>query len=194
LIDRATAHAAGANFQIARTTDGIVLRFPVLRAPAPALGLLAFAALCGLLPALGLSALLPLQADNAAAMVSLALIGGFAAPFVLAGATFALLAVYSLANSLRVDITPRGVQSERRVFGCVTRRGQIARENIASIEPQISARYQNLFSTTPRYALIAKHVAGRDGDVVIAEDVPGHLLMIELRTLACGTLAMTITQ
>jgi len=83
LIDRDRAQAvnqAGTNFHVERTAQGITLNFPVLRARAPALGLLLFAALCGLLPALGLSALLQLGSGNAAAMVSLALIGGLAAP------------------------------------------------------------------------------------------------------------------
>ena len=166
----------------------------MLRAPGAALGLGVFSLLCGLMPALGLSALLPLEGASAAAMLSLALIGGFAAPFILASVVFSLLAIYLLANSLRVDISPDGIRTERRVFGRITRLREIAREDIADIEPRIGARFQNVFSATPRYALIAKHRTehgrGRSNDVVIAEDLTGQALMAELCTLICTALGI----
>ena len=167
-----------------------MLAFPVLRAPHAALGLGAFALLCGLMPALGLSALLPLDAANTAAVLSLALIGGMAAPFILASGVFAWLAVYLLANSLRVEVSASGVQTERRVFGRVTKRCVIARADIADVEPRISARYQNVFSATPRYTLIAKHAVERSKDVVVAEDLAGQPLMIDVRTLVCAALSI----
>ncbi len=125
-----------------RTVGGIALEFPVLRAPGAALGLGAFALLCGLMPAIGLSALLPLDQANASALVSLALIGGFAAPFIMASVVFALLAIYLLANSLHVEISSDGARTRRRVFGCVTQRRFVAAVDIADIEPRIGARYQ----------------------------------------------------
>jgi hypothetical protein len=178
----------GAGFTLTRSAHGITLDFPVLRAPGAAFGLLAFALLCGVMPALGLSALLPLEAGNASAMVSLALIGGFAAPFIIASILFAALSVYLMANALRVDISASGVRNERRIFGWVTQRREIARADIAGVEPRISARYQNVFSTTPRYALIARHVTERSGDAVVAEDLAGQALMIELRAQICSVL------
>jgi len=165
-----------------------VLTFPVLRAPGVALSLAAFALLCGLMPALGLSALLPLETANASAMVSLALIGGFAAPFMLASVVFAALAVYLAANSLRVEIDAAGVRTERRVFGYVTRLRGMARDDIMEIEPRIGARYQNVFSSTPRYALIARHREGASNDMVVAEDLAGQATMQEVRALMCATL------
>jgi hypothetical protein len=187
LIDPARL-AQGAGFHVHRTDEGWIFDFPVLRAPGPAFGLLAFAALCALMPALGLSALLPLESANAAAVVSLALIGGFAAPFILASVVFAGLALYMLANSLRVEIRADRVDAERRLLGYMIRRSSIARADIADIEPRISARFQNLLSATPRYALIAKHTLKRSNDIVIAEDLAGDAIMLELRALACATL------
>lgn len=178
----------GANFRLTRTAHGLILNFPPLRAPGPALGLLAFAALCALMPALGLSALLPLDNTNAAAIVSLALIGGFAAPFIFTSAVFAVLACYMLANSLRVEITVSGITTERRVLGRVTRRSHIARADITEVEPRISARFQNLFGATPRYTLIAHHRESRANDVVIAEDLAGEPVMRDVRALACRAL------
>jgi hypothetical protein len=182
----------GAAFRLTRTAHGITLNFPVLRAPGAALGLMAFALLCGAMPALGLSALLPLEAGNASAMVSLALIGGFAAPFILASVVFGLLAVYLLANDLHVEISAGGVRTTRRVFGRVTRRCEIARAHIAGVEPRIGARYQNVFSATPRYALIATHTTLRGSDVVIAEDVAGHARMIHLRSVICDAIGLPL--
>ena len=186
--------AHGSSFTVRRNSEGITLAFPVLRAPGAAIGLGAFALLCGLMPTLGLSALLPLENANAAALLSLALIGGFAAPFILASMVFTLLAIYLLANSLRVEISTEGVRSERRVFGYITRTSAIEHSEIAEVEPRISARYQNVFSSTPRYALVAKHNTERRKDAVIAEDLPGQALMIEVRTLVCAVLEIEIIQ
>lgn len=177
------ALAQGTGFRARRTGNGIALEFPVLRAPGVALGLAAFALLCGLMPALGLSALLPLESANASAMLSLALIGGFAAPFMLASIVFAVLAIYLLANSLRVDIDADGIRTERCIFGRITSLREIEREDITEVEPRIGARYQNVFSATPRYALIARHREQRSKDVVVAEDLVGQPLMIEVRAL-----------
>ncbi len=177
-----------------RTANGITLAFPMLRAPGAALCLGAFALLCGVMPALGLSALLPLDSSNASAMVSLALIGGFAVPFILASVVFALLAVYLMANSLHVEIDAEGARTVRRVFGLVTRTASISREQIAAVEPRISARYQNVFSSTPRYALVAKHPTARDQNLIVAEDLTGQALMIEVRTLVCATLRIEINE
>jgi hypothetical protein len=184
----ATAHGNG--FFAQRTADGITLEFPVLRAPGAALSLGVFAVLCALMPAIGLSALLPLQTASASAMVSLALIGGFAAPFILAGVVFALLAIYLLSNSLRVFIDAKGVRTERRVFGRLMRVRAITRAQIADIEPRIGARYQNVFSATPRYSLIARHRDGRSGDVVVAETLAGQALMAELHALIVTALGI----
>lgn len=174
-----------------RSADGIVLDFPVLRAPGVSLSLGVFALLCLLMPAAGLSALLPLQSANAMALVTLALVGGLAAPFALAGVVFLALAIYLAANSLHVDIDASGIRTERRVFGQLTRRRDIARDDVATIEPRIGARYQNVFSATPRYALVAHHRDERARDIVIAEDLAGQPLMQEMHQLICAALQMT---
>ena len=192
--EAAAALAQGTGFRAWRTANGVTLEFPVLRAPGVALGLGAFALLCGLMPALGLSALLPLETANASAMVSLALIGGLAAPFMLASAVFAVLAIYLLANSLRVDVSSKGICTERRVFGRIARLRELAREDIAEIEPRIGARYQNVFSATPRYALIACHRSDRGKDVVIAEDLAGQALMAAVRVLICSALRLKTSE
>lgn len=190
MTDSSAALTRIGSLHVLRSGDDIVLYFPVLRAPGIALAQGAFALLCGLMPALGLSALLPLDSGNAAALLSLALIGGFAAPFILASIVFALLAIYLAANALHVEVRAGGIHTERRIFGQVVQRRRIDRADIAGIEPRIGARYQNVFSTVPRYALIAQRrgASGRDQEVIIAEDLAGQPLMIEVRTLICAAL------
>ena len=186
----ALAHVDG--FRARRTANGIALDFTVLRAPGAAVGLIAFSVLCGLMPALGLSALLPLETANASALVSLALIGGFAAPFILASMVFAVVAIYLLANSLRVEISAEGIRTERRVFGRITQQRAIARTDIADVESRISARYQNVFSSTPRYALVARLCDSGGKDLVIAEDLIGQHLMSDVHRLICTILGIKI--
>jgi hypothetical protein len=194
LIDPAGAsapqQAPGKGFRLQRTADGLVLDFPVLRAPGVALGLMAFALLCGLMPALGLSALLPLATADASALVSLALIGGFAAPFIFASIVFLVLAIYQMTNSLHVEVNAAGIRTQRRLFGRLTKVCAIARADVAEVEPRISARYQNMFSATPRYALIAKHREAHGKDVVVAEDLAGQSHMHEVRGLICMQLGI----
>ena len=191
---RVTAQRGGPHVE--RTPTGITLQFPVLRAPGVALGLGAFAAVCGLMPALGLLALPPIRGDTSA-FLSLALIGGLAAPFMLAALVFAVLTIYLAANSLHVHIDNEGVRATRRVFGFVTNMRAITRSNVADIEPRIAARHQNVFSSIPRYALIARHVQSikqdRDKDVmdvIVAEDLVGQALMSETRSLILAALAI----
>ena len=70
----------------------------------------------------------------------------------------------------------------------------VRREDITDIEPRISARYQNFFSATPRYTLVAKHRNERQHDVVIAEDIAGQALMIAVRGLMSTALDIKISQ
>ena len=69
-----------------------------------------------------------------------------------------MLTIYLAANSLHVHIDNEGVRTTRRVFGFVTNLRAITRSDVADIEPRIAARHQNVFSSIPRYALIARHV------------------------------------
>jgi hypothetical protein len=194
LTEAVTALAQGKGFRARRTAQAIALDFPVLRAPGAALGLAAFALLCGLMPALGLSAMLPLEPGNASAFVSLALIGGFAAPFILASLVFLMVAIYLMVNSLHVEVGAECIRTERRVFGRITKTSAITPADVADIEPRISARYQNLFSATPRYALVAKHRHGSDKDVTVAEDLYGQLTMSEVRRLICTAADVKINE
>jgi hypothetical protein len=99
-----------------------------------------------------------------------------------------------MANSLHVEIDTNGIRTERRVAGRLTKVCKIARADIIEVEPRISARYQNMFSATPRYALIAKHRAARSNDVIIAEDLYGQPQMREVRGYICTPLKLKIIE
>jgi hypothetical protein len=178
-----TLFVRGATFRVQRTANGIEIIFPALRAPGVALSVGAFAFVCALLPVLGLSAMLPVKNGDAAVMLALALIGGMAAPFVLASVVFGVLAIYMLCNSLTVHVTPAGVSAVRRILGRPVKLSEITRGDIARIEMQINARYQNVFGTTPRYRLLARHRESRSADVVIAEDLIGTEVRDDVQTL-----------
>ena len=192
---RVTVQRGGPHIE--RTPTGITLNFPVLRAPGVALGMGAFAAVCGLMPALGLFALPPIRGDTPA-FLSLALMGGLAAPFMLAAVVFAVLAIYLAANSLHVHIDNDGARTTRRVFGFVTGMRDIGRSDVADIEPRIAARHQNVFSSTPRYSLIARHAQsntqGCNKDVILAEDLVGQALMSEARSLILAALDLRVDE
>ena len=168
--------------------------FHVMRSPGAALGLLAFALLCALLPALGLGALLPMKNAGAGSLITLALVGGMAAPFIFACVVFGTLAVYLAANSLHVEVDKNGARHERRVFGLRTRVASIARHDITRVDLRIASRHQNLFSREPRYTLIARHVTGAERDLVVAEDVRGRELATELTALLYGALDIKLLQ
>jgi hypothetical protein len=183
----------GGTFRVRRTLDGVELLFPVLRAPGVALTTGVFGLVSAFLPALSLAALLPLQSADGMAMVSLALLGGMAAPFLLASVVFTVLAIYMLSNSLTVTVTPAGVHAIRRVFGRAVQLREIAQDDVAQLESQISARYQNVFGAIPRYRLVAQHRDGRSNDVVIAEDLIGAEIRDEVQKLVESILDEKIT-
>jgi hypothetical protein len=138
-----------------------------------------------------LAALLPL--DNGSAWVSLALVGGLAAPFIFASLIFAVQALYLAFNALHVEVDAGGARTVRRVLGQVTRRSTIGRSDIVDIEPRIAARYQNVFSSVPRYALAARHAHSRDKDVIVAEDLVGHATMHSTRAAMLAALGLDDT-
>ncbi len=166
-----------------RPDDGIELYFPPLRAPAGALGLGLFGALCVALPLFALSGLLPMGGNEAHSLLALALLGAFVAPFPVFGAVFVGLAVYLLANSLTVTVSSSAIRTVRRVFGLALKRRELKCADIASLEAQSAAKYQSVFSAEPYYRLAARHATLRHNDLVIAESLQGEALMAQMQAL-----------
>jgi hypothetical protein len=151
--------------RLTRTPRGLELHYPPLRQPGTALLLFLFGALAIAIPAIGLAVLWPQGRPDAASVVGLVLFGTFAVPFLFFGALFTLLALGLAAGSLTVDVTARGLVATRRLFGIVTSRRELAREDIAALDAEPTARYQRTGSARPVFRLVARsRAAGRIDD------------------------------
>ena len=127
-------------------------------------------------------------------MLVIALVGAFVVPFPVFGVVFVSLAAYMLANSLTVDVSPSAIGITRRVFGVEVRRRELRTAEVEGIEPQIAARYQNLFSGEPYFRLIARHGSRRKCDMVVAESLKGELMMSRIRDLIIHHSGLKIRQ
>jgi len=169
--------------RLSQRTDGIALCFPPLRTPHVALVLGLFGIACLALPLFALSGLLATSQSNAHGLLMIALVGAFMAPLPVFGVVFVGLAVYLPANSLTVEVSPSGIRTVRRVFGLVCSRRELKCADIASLEAQIAARYQGLFSAEPYFRLVARHATLRKNDLVVAESLKGEALMTQMQAL-----------
>ena len=176
--------------RLTRTPRGLELHYPPLRQPGTALLLFLFGALAIAIPAIGLGVLWPQGRPDAASVVALVLFGTFAAPFLLFGALFTLLALGLAAGSLTVEVTARGLVATRRLFGIVTSRRELAREDIAALDAEPAARYQRTGSARPVYRLVARSRADDDrnrrviaGDSLKGADVADAVRAVMLEHL-----------
>lgn len=157
-------------------------------APA-ALALAAFGTLCTVLPLAAVHALVPPGVPLPYGLLVLALIGGIVAPFMLCGVIFVGLAVYMMANSLRVSVDAFRIVAFRRAFGVPVSRRELPFPDVMEIAAEIPSRFQNAFAAGASYRLVARARTGRARDVVVAESLSGEEAMQrvkrELET-ACG--------
>ena len=166
---------------VTRTAEGIELYFPPGRMPEVALPLAVFGIVAAAIPALAIAAFVPGPQD-ASSVLSAVLLSAFVLPFVAFGAIFVLLAVYMVANTLRVRVDDAGIETTRSVFGIVTRRRRVAHADIGSLEAQIASRFQSLFSAEPVYLLLARDMSRRRR-LVVAETLVGEALMKDVKAL-----------
>jgi len=133
--------------------------------------------------------LVPPGVPGAYGLLVLALIGGLIAPFMLCGLVFVALGAYMLANSLRVSANPLRIITHRRAFGLPLSTRELMCSELAILDAEILARFQNAFSAETIYRLVARAKTGRSGDLVVAESLRGQAQMErvkrELET-ACG--------
>lgn len=145
--------------------------------------------LCIVLPLAAVHSLVPPGVPVPYGLLTLALVGGLAMPFMLCGFAFVCLGAYMAANSLRVCAGPARVATVRRLCGFAVSRRELASAQITAIEAELPARFQNAFGMEANYRLVARARAGRSGDVVVAESLHGSARMEQVKReleSACG--------
>ena len=155
-----------------------VFYYPPLRYPALSAGLLVFAVLSGGAVVFMLTQLRGGIAD--------AVLWFMICVFGLMALAMFLLGLYTLGNSLRVEISDRGIASVRRVYGLRFARDARLAE-IASIEKKIGSQSTGGGKIDVRYALVA--VTRDRRTIAVGDDIPGPALADRLcRSIrdACG--------
>ena len=176
--------------QVTPRGSGVELYFPPLRAAGSALMLALFGVACTVI---GLAATVGLAYSGesaSASMLALAFAGVFALPLVALGQLFIVIALWSAANSLEVDVSSAGLATVRRWFGCRVARRVLPREDIAAIDSRLAARYVGAFGNSRYYRLVAR---GREPDappLLIADSLQGPAMTDEIRRLFIEHLAM----
>ena len=182
MIDARTSlpHAVG-TVRITRDPESVELYFPALRMPEVALPLALFGLIAITLPGFAVAALVPSLA-GASGLISAMLLAAFVLPFAFFGAAFVVLAIYMLANALRVRITRESIDTSRLVCGILARQQHVLRADISSFDAEIASRYQSLFNTQPVYQLVAR--TGRGGKrLIVAETLRGEASLERVRAL-----------
>lgn len=180
--------------RVSQRPDGIELYFPPLRAPGIAAMLGLFGVACMVLPLLAVSSLLAAGGSAVHGLLAIALVSSFVAPFPVFGAVFVALAVYLLANSLTVTVSPSAIRTVRRVFGLKLGERELKRPEIASLEAQTAAKYQNLLGAEPNFRLVARHATLRKNNLVVAENLQGEPMTARVQALIAHHAGLDVRQ
>jgi hypothetical protein len=182
-----TPRSVGA-IRITPLASGSELYFPPLRAAGSALMLALFGLACSMIGLAAVAGLARSGDTAAASMLALAFAGVFALPLLALGQVFIVIAVWTAANSLRVEVGSAGLRMVRNVFGYpVVRRG-IAGADITAIESRLAARYVGAFAGTQYYRLFAR-VRNFPRPLLIADSLCGAAMTEEIRQLFIAYLA-----
>jgi hypothetical protein len=167
---------------------GIELYFPPLRAAGSALMLASFGLACSMIGLAAVAGLVRSGDTATASLLALAFAGVFALPLLALGQIFIVIAVWTAANSLRVEVGSAGLGMVRSLFGYpVVRRG-IAGENITAIDSRLAAKYVGAFGDTRYYRLFAR-VRNFPRPLLIADSLRGPAMTEEIRQLVIAQLA-----
>ena len=167
---------------------GMELYFPPLRAAGSALMLALFGLACSMIGLAAVAGLARSGETAAASLLALAFAGVFALPLLALGQIFIVIAVWTAANSLRVEVGNAGLGMVRSLFGyAIVRRG-IAGENITAIDSRLAAKYVGAFGDTRYYRLFAR-VRNLPRPLLIADSLRGPAMTEEIRQLVIAQLA-----
>jgi hypothetical protein len=187
-MSQAPAFTVGA-IHITPHAGGIALYFPPLRAAASALMLALFGVACSVIGLAAISGLARSGESAPASMLALAFAGVFALPLFALGQLFIAIAVWTAANSLRVEVSSEGLRTVRRWFGCTVARHALGCPEIAAIDSRLAAKYIGVFGATRYYRLFARG-QNSDASFLIADSLKGPEMTEKIRHLIIEQLAM----
>jgi hypothetical protein len=182
-----TVSNAGA-IRVTTLPAGVELYFPPLRAAGSALMLALFGLACSMIGLAAVAGLVRSGESASASMLALAFAGVFALPLLGLGQIFIAIAVWTAANSLRVEAGSAGLRMGRNLFGYPLVRRAIAGNDITAIESRLAARYVGAFGPARYYRLLAR-VRNRPQPLVIADSLRGPAMTEEIRQLVITHLA-----
>lgn len=169
--------------------SGIELYCPPLRAAGSALMLAFFGLACSMIGLAAVAGLSRSSESASASMLALAFAGVFALPLLALGQIFIAIAVWTAANSLRVEVSRDGLRMTRNVFGYAVVRRVIPSGDITAIESRLAARYVGVFGPVRYYRLFAR--AGNfTQPILVADSLKGPAMTEELRQLIIEHLAL----
>lgn len=178
---------AGA-IRITPLATGIALDFPPLRAAGSALMLALFGAACSMIGLAAVAGLARSGESASASMLALAFAGVFALPLLALGQVFIVIAVWTAANSLHVEVSGAGVRIVRNLFGYTIVRREVARGDVTAVESRLAAKYIGAFGAERYYRLIVA-ARGVARPLLIADSLKGPAMTEEIRQLVLAHLA-----
>ena len=146
--------------QIEALHDGLRLYLPYARALRTSLSWLVMSVSFG-----GVGLFMALQSDAPVILVIV---------FCLIGACFTLLTLYSLGNSLRVQIDSQGLLAERRVFGIPAVQHRVARRALRHLALRQSYQTQTGTRRETTYRLVVETTDGRA--ITVSDNLKGQPL------------------
>lgn len=183
-----TARTVGA-VRISPCAGGVALHFPTLRAAGSALMLALFGGACSIIGLAAISGLVFSSDSAPASLLALAFAGVFALPLLGLGQIFIVIALWTAANSLQVEVSRVGLATVRRWFGFTIYRRMLAGADITAIESRLAAKYVGAFGATRYYRLVAR-AAASDRPLLIADSLRGADMTEEIRQLVIEHLAL----
>lgn len=155
-----------------------VFYYPLFRYPAMSVGLLIFSVIFAA-PVVFMFKQLHGNAMDLVLWLMIAAFGFFGVLLFIGG-------LYTLGNSLRVEISPRGLTTVRRIYGfAFARHARLA--DITSVDNKIGSQSNSGGRISVRYRLIAYITDGRR--IIVGTDIPGGALADHLAQRvrdACG--------
>ncbi len=164
--------------RIFQDRDAKVFYYPLFRYPAMSIGLLVFSAIFG--------APVVFMFKQLHGGVVDAMLWFMMGVFGLIGVLMFLGGLVSLGNTLRVEVSPRGLTTVRRIYGFGFSR-YAPLEAIKSVETKIGSQSNSGGKINVRYQVIAHVADGRK--ITVGTDIPGRRLADHLAKLvseACG--------